>query len=179
MSVAGISSSSLFDFNTQSVQNRKQQFQQEFQQLGQDLQSGSLSAAQTDFATLQQSGPQLSSSSANQNTSPIAQDFKQLSQDIQSGDISAAQQDYAKIQQDFQNQAAGRHGHHHHGGGGGGASAISQLLQELGQDLQTGSLSAAQQAYSTLQQDFQQFAQNSGIFQSSLQTNPNTVSVNA
>lgn len=179
MSVAGISSSNLFDFNTQSVQNRKQQFQQEFQQLGQDLQSGNLSAAQTDFATVQQSGPQVSSSSANQNTSPIAQDFKQLSQDIQSGDTSAAQQDYAKIQQDFQNQAAGKHGHHHHGGGGGGAGAISQLLQELGQDLQTGSLSAAQQAYSTLQQDFQQFAQNNGLFQSSLQSNSNTVSVNA
>ena len=60
-----------------------------------------------------------------------------------------------------------KHAHHHHqGGGGGGASAISQLMQELGQDLQTGSLSAAQQAYSTLQQDFQQFAQSSGLFQS-------------
>jgi outer membrane protein assembly factor BamD (BamD/ComL family) len=180
MSVAGISSSNLFDFNTQSVQNRQQQFQQEFQQLGQDLQSGNLSAAQTDFTTFQQSGPQISSTSSNQNTSPIAQDFKQLSQDIQSGDISAAQQDYAKIQQDFQSQSSGKHGHHHHqGGGGGGASAISQLMQELGQELQTGSLSAAQQAYSTLQQDFQQFAQNTGLFQSSLQSNPNSVSVNA
>lgn len=179
MSVAGISSSNLFDFTTQSVQNRKQQFQQELQQLGQDLQSGNLSAAQTDFTTLQQSGPQISSTSSNQNTSPIAQDFKKLSQDIQSGDISAAQQDYAKIKQDFQSQAA-KHSHHHHqGGGGGGASAISQLMQQLGQDLQTGSLSAAQQAYSTLQQDFQQFAQNTGLFQSSLQSNPNTVSVNA
>ncbi len=180
MSVAGISSSNLFDFNTQSVQNRKQQFQQEFQQLGQDLQSGNLSAAQTDFTTLQQSGPQISSTSSNQNTSPVAQDFKQLSQDIHSGNISAAQQDYAKIQQDFQSQAAGKHAHHHHhGGGGGGGSAVSQLMQELGQDLQTGSLSAAQQAYSTLQQDFQQFAENTGLPQSSLQSNPNGVSVNA
>jgi len=180
MSVAGISSGNLFDFTSQSVQNRKQQFQQELQQLGQDLQSGNLSAAQTDFATIQQSGPQISSTSSNQNTSPIAQDFKQLSQDIQSGDISAAQQDYAKIQQDFQSQSAGKHAHHHHqSGGGGGASAISQLMQELGQDLQTGSLSAAQQAYSTLQQDFQQFAQNTGLFQSLLQSSPNTVSVNA
>ena len=180
MPVAGISSSNLFDFTSQSVQNRKQQFQQELQQLGQDLQSGNLSAAQTDFATIQQSGPQISSTSSNQNTSPIAQDFKQLSQDIPSGDISAAQQDYAKIQQDFQSQSAGKHAHHHHqSGGGGGASAISQLMQELGQDLQTGSLSAAQQAYSTLQQDFQQFAQNTGLFQSLLQSSPNTVSVNA
>jgi len=52
-------------------------------------------------------------------------------------------------------------------------------MQELGQDLQTGSLSAAQQADSTLQQDFQQFAQNTGLFQSLLQSSPNTVSVNA
>jgi hypothetical protein len=180
MSVAGISSSNLFDFNTQSVQNRKQQFQQEFQQLGLDLQSGNLSAAQSDFTTLQQSGPQISSSSTNQNTSPLAQDFKQLSQDIQSGNISAAQQDYAKIQQDFQSQSAGKHAHHHHqGGGSGSGSAISQLLQELGQDLQTGNLTAAQQAYGTLQQDIQQFAQTNGLFDSSAQSSPNGVSVNA
>jgi hypothetical protein len=175
MSVAGISSSNLFDFNSQSVQNRKQQFQQ----LGQDLQSGNLSAAQTDFTTLQPSGPQISSSSTNQNTSPIAQDFKQVSQDIQSGNISAAQQDYAKIQQDFQSQSARKHAHHHHqGGGSGGGSAITQLLQELGQDLQTGNLTAAQQAYGTLQQDFQQ-SQLNGLFASPTQSSSSGVSVNA
>jgi outer membrane protein assembly factor BamD (BamD/ComL family) len=180
MSVAGISSTNLFDFNSQTVQNRKQQFQQEFQQLGQDLQSGNLSAAQTDFTTLQQSGPQITSSSTNQNTSPIAQDFKQLSQDIQSGNVSAAQQDYAKIQQDFQRQSAGKHAHHHHQGGGSGeGSAISQLMQELGQDLQTGNLTSAQQAYGTLQQDFQQFAQTNGVFDSSTPSNSSGVSVNA
>ena len=64
MSVSGISSSSLFDYNTQSVQNKMQQFQQEFQQLGQDLQSGNLSAAQSDFATLQQYAPQTNSTSS-------------------------------------------------------------------------------------------------------------------
>jgi outer membrane protein assembly factor BamD (BamD/ComL family) len=176
MSVAGISSSNLFDFNSQSVQNRKQQFQQ----LGQDLQSGNLSAAQSDFTTLQQSGPQISASSSNQNTSPIAEDFKQLSSDLQSGNISAAQQDYAKIQQDFQSEAAGKHAHHHHqGGGSGGGSAISQLLQELGQDLQSGNLTSAQQAYGTLQQDFQQFAQTNSPFDSSAQPSSNGVSVNA
>jgi outer membrane protein assembly factor BamD (BamD/ComL family) len=160
MSVAGILSSSLFDYNNPSVQNQRQQFQQEFQQLGQDLQSGNLSAAQTDFTTLQQSGPQANSSLSTQNNSPIAEDFKQLGQDLQSGNVSAAQQDYAKIQQDFQNQAAGKHAHHHHrGGGGGGGNEVSQLIEQLGQDLQSGSLTAAQQAYSALQQDFQQFAQ--------------------
>src|SRR6202142_4664031 len=158
MSVAGILSSGLFNYAAQSVNNNVQQFRQEFQQFGQDLQSGNLSAAQTDFATLQQS--QAQSSLSAQSNSPIAQDFKQLSQDLQSGNVSAAQQDYAKIQQDFQTQTAGKHAHHHHrGGGGGGGNAISQLMEQLGQDLQSGSLTAAQQAYNALQQDFQQFGQ--------------------
>jgi hypothetical protein len=177
MSVAGILSSSLFNFNTQSVQTKAQQFKQEFQQLGLDLQSGNLSAAQVDLASLQQSGPQANATSSTQSNSPIALEFKQLSQDLQSGNVSAAQQDYAKIQQDFQNQAAGRHGHpHHQGGGGGEASAISQLLQQLGQDLQSGNVTDAQKAYGTLQQ---QFALSNGLFQPSSNSTSNGVSVNA
>jgi hypothetical protein len=98
MSVSGISSSSLFDFQTQNLQNNKQQFQQAFQQLGQDLQSGNLSAAQADFATLQPSAPQANSTLAN---SPIGQAFAQISRDLQSRNLSAAQQDYATVQKDF------------------------------------------------------------------------------
>jgi len=179
MSVSGISSSSLFDYNTQSVQNRKQQFQQEFQQLGQDLQSGNLSAAQADFATLQQLGPQTNSTSSSQSSNPIAQEFSQLSQDLQSGNVSAAQKDYSTIQQDFQTHAGQAH-HHHHGGGGSGESAMSQLLSQLGQALQSGNLSAAQQAYSTLQQDFQQFTQtNASSSTTASSTVSNGVAVNA
>lgn len=171
MSVSGISSSSLFDYSSQSVQNsfqnKGQQIQQEFQQLGEDLQSGNLSAAQSDFATLQQLAPQPNSSST-QSNNPIAQAFKQLTQDLQSGNLSAAQQDFTTIQQDFQNQSsqnqtgqAGSQGtqppvaHHRHGGGGNAQSQISQVFDELGQSLQSGDLSTAQQLFSTLQQDFQ------------------------
>ena len=160
MSVSGILSSSFLNYNTQNVQSQMQQFRQEFQQLGQDLQSGNLSAAQADFATLQQLAPQSSASATTSSSNPIAQAFNQLSQDLQSGNLTAAQQDYTTIQQDFQSHAA-VHGHHHHGGGGGG-SEISQLLSELGQALQSGNLTNAQQAYSTLMQDFQQFGQSSG-----------------
>jgi len=172
MSVLGIASSSLFSYLAQNTQNKGQQFKQEFQQLGQDLQSGNLSAAQSDFAALQQNGPQGNSSSSSQSSSPISQEFKQLSQDLQSGNLSAAQQDYSTIQQDFQNlsaqgQSAQGHHHHHHGGGGGSSSnssssAISQLFNELGSALQSGNLSSAQQAYSSLQQDLLQFTQSSG-----------------
>lgn len=156
MSVSGISSTSLY--NTQSTQNNFQQFQQLFKQLGQDLQSGNLSAAQSDFATLQQLVPQSSSSS--QSSSPIAKAFSQLEQDLQSGNLSAAQQDYTTIQQDFQSQAtqsqtqATEGQHHHHGGGG--SSEISELLDQLGTALQSGNLSSAQSAFATLQQTLTQ-----------------------
>ena len=104
MSVTGIAASSLFSFLTQTVQSKKQQFQQEFQQLGQDLQSGNMSAAQSDFATLKQDMPQSSSttSSSAQSGSGIATAFSQLAQDLQSGNLTAAQSDYATLQQDFQ-----------------------------------------------------------------------------
>jgi hypothetical protein len=160
MSVAGIFSSAFASSAAQIFHRPSQNFQQEFQQLGQDLQSGNLAAAQTDFATLQQLGPQAASSTATQNTNPIAQAFQQLSQDLQSGNLSAAQQAFAQIQQDFQNDASGTahaHHHHHHSGGEGQTNSITQLFQQLGQDLQSGNLSAAQQAYSTLSQDLPSF----------------------
>jgi hypothetical protein len=139
MSVAGILSSSLFNHSIQSAQSKLQQSRQVFQQLGQDLQSGNLPSAQTDFAALQSPGSSSSVSSLLQSANPIAQDFKQLSQDLQSGSVSSAQQDYAKIQQDFQNQVVAKHGHHHHGGGAGAASGVSQLLlEQLGRELQSG-----------------------------------------
>jgi hypothetical protein len=176
MSIAGISSSKFPDYNTQSIQARMQQFRQEFQQLGQDLQSGNLSAAQTDFAALQQVEPQSISTSSTQSGSPIAQAFNQLSQDLKSGNLSAAQQDYATIQQDFQNHTSRvHHGHHRHGGGHGG-SELTQLLEQLGQDLQSSNLAAAQQAYSTLVQDFPQIGQNNGVASTGQSS---SVSVNA
>ncbi|MGA2200880.1 MAG: hypothetical protein ABSG40_02860 [Terriglobales bacterium] len=173
MSVSGISSTSLY--NTQSVQNSIQQFQQAFQQLGKDLQSGNLSAAQSDFATLQQLQPQNSSTSSSQSNNPIAQAFSQLSQDLQSGNISAAQQDYATIQQAMQSQGA--KGHHHHHSSNSGASEINQLFDQLGTALQSGDLSSAQSAFTTLQQAFQQLNQNNG--QTSSQSSSNSVSVTA
>ncbi len=179
MSVAGISSSNLYD--PQNVQNNFQQIQQTFQQLGQDLQSGNLSAAQSDFASLQKLVPQAGSTSSSQNNSPIAQAFSQLAKDLQSGNLSAAQQDFATIQQDFQNQATqnqvqetGGHHHHHHGGGSSESSDVTQLLDQLGTALQSGNLSSAQSAFTTLQQSL---TQNTG--QVSSQSSSNGVSVTA
>jgi len=145
------------------VHNNNQQFQQEFQQLGQDLQSGNLSAAQQDFGTLEQLGSQGNAASASQSNNPIAQELNQLRQDLQSGNLSAAESDYNQIQQAFQSQTSqGLHHHHHHHGGGSGSNQIAQLLNQLGQDLQSNNISGAQQVYATLQQDFQQLGLNTG-----------------
>ena len=93
MSVSGISSSNLWDYATQSIQSTQsnqsnqsnwQKMQQEFQQLGTDLQSGNLSAAQSDLVTLQKDLPQ-GSSSTTESSDPLQQAFTQLAKDIQSG----------------------------------------------------------------------------------------------
>jgi hypothetical protein len=170
MSLAGILSSKLFQFNSQGVQDRMQQFRQDFQKLGQDLQTGNLTGAQTDFAALQKETPQ--SSSSTQNSNPITQAFQQLSTDLQLGNLTAAQQDYSNLQQNLKNQAAShmqRPHHHHHSGGGGSeaCSQMSQILTQLGQDLQSGDLTTAQQAYTTLQQDLQQYALANGALNGS------------
>lgn len=165
MSVSGVSSSSLFDLlDSVNGQSQKQQLQQEIQQLGKDLSAGNLSAAQADFATLQKDAPEASAAASSSGNNPIAQAFQKLAQDLKSGNLSAAQQDFSTIQQDVQAQA-GRH--HHHGQGqdssGTQQNPIAELFSELGQALRSGNLSAAQQAYSTLQQDFQAAASNVGV----------------
>jgi hypothetical protein len=145
MSVAGIFTTPYFSTpytsngTSQSLQqNNNLQFQQSFEQLGQDLQAGNLSGAEQDLATLQQINPQSASTTSTQSNNPITQTFNQLAIDLQSGNLSGAQQAYSNIQQDSteQNsetqdqtgQTEGHH-HHHHGGGGGGANEINQLLQ--------------------------------------------------
>jgi hypothetical protein len=165
MSISGILSTLTSNFDSQSIQSRTQQFRKDFQQLGQDLQTGNLAGARADFAALQMDGPQRSSS---QSSDPIAQVLHQLSTDLQSGNLTAAQQDYNTLQQDFQSQASQllRPHHRHHHSGGSQGNGISDVLSQLGQDLQTGDLAAAQIAYSTLQQGLQQYAIANGALDS-------------
>ena len=93
--------------------NARVQRQTEFQQLGQDLQSGNIAAAQQDFVNLTKS---FSTSAQTPTTSStptsMAQEFQKLDQDLQSGNLSAAQTDYTQIQRDMQ-QTHAAHGHHH------------------------------------------------------------------
>ncbi|HXZ14216.1 MAG TPA: hypothetical protein VEG64_17650, partial [Candidatus Sulfotelmatobacter sp.] len=82
----------------------------------QDLQNGNLSAAQQDFANLQQAAQQQQQQGGQvhhhhhhhggggggQQNSQIAQAFQSLGQALQSGDLSGAQSAFATIQQDLQ-----------------------------------------------------------------------------
>src|SRR5690348_14876622 len=126
MSIIGILSSNLFAAraahnaqNTQNPQNDQdtlstfQQIKAEFQQLGQDLQSGNLTQAQQDFTTLSQNFPGASQTNSN----PVLQALTQLGKDLQAGNLQAAQQDYSTVQQDAEQIAAqvrGHHSRHHH-----------------------------------------------------------------
>ena len=156
MSVTGVSSS-LFIYDNSPIPQqhptrRMLQFKQEFQQLGEDLKSGDLSAAQSDFAKLQQIGPAALSDPSIQPDNRLAQAFAQLAQDLQSGDLSAAQKDYALVQKVFQHQAERGERHHY------AKAQIKQAFDALGQALQAGDLASAQKAFAVLKHDLQKLA---------------------
>lgn len=162
MFASGISSSSPLSQSVQNWQAQAQKIQNEFQQLGQDLQAGNLTQAQSDFSTLKQniSGPL-------QSNGTLAQAFSALGTALQSGNLAAAQKAYTAVQQDVQ-QTGQTHHHRHHGGGSAQTndsstgSSLLQLFSTLGSTLQSGSLSAAQTAYSSLQEGLTQLGWNSG-----------------
>src|ERR1035438_4742169 len=93
MSISGIQGNTFNPYQFATSNSRQQ-----FQQLGQALQSGNLSAAQSDFASLQQGFSQSAAASNANSTSaanPLSQAFNQLASDLQSGNLSAAQKDYS------------------------------------------------------------------------------------
>jgi len=134
---------------------------QSIAQLGQDLQAGNLSAAQTDYLAIGNSSPD--GSTAN-DTNSFAQQWGALGQALQNGDLSGAQQDFSQLQQTLGANGV-HHGHHHHHGGA-GASASSAVgaaqttqgtdpfeaaFQQIGSSLGTGDITGAQSAFSQLQ----------------------------
>ena len=169
MSIAGIFSS---NSSSNQTQPQYQITSSQFQKLGQDLSSGNLSSAQSDFAALQQifgqaataSSTSTSSTAAASTSNPLGQAFQQLSSDLKSGNLTAAQKDYSTIQQDLQSDFASRlrHGHHHVRTGFDplnsqssqssqntpsdstqSSSAVAQLFASLAQQLQNSALGGA------------------------------------
>jgi hypothetical protein len=191
MSVLAIANSIFSQIDSLAAHSKSRQLKQGFQQLGQDLQSGNLSQSQGDFASLQQflpGGPQsptVTSPTSAQGSNLLAVAVSQLAQDLKSGNLTAAQSDITTVQQDVQQtgqqqQGVGQaHLHHHHAGSAqssGQQDPISTLFGQLGRDLQSGNVSGAQQAYASLQQDFQNFALNNSSTSST--SSPNASSGN-
>ena len=79
-----------------------QQRRQEFQALGQALQSGDLAGAQKAFAAL---NPTASNSTQSAQPAQSNSNISQLAQALQSGDLAGAQKAFAAMQSQ---------GHHHH-----------------------------------------------------------------
>ena len=162
MSISGVSSDVFQASVAQGAQNKFQQIQSQFQKVGQDLQSGNLTQAQADFATLSQELPsaqQAGGSTTTGPTSSLGKALQALGQDLKAGNLAASQADFATIQQDAQQQSSGQaQGHHHHHGGGSSqaSNTLEQAFTSLGTALQSGNLSSAQQAYATFQSDVQQ-----------------------
>jgi hypothetical protein len=112
MSLSGISNNSPYNYAMQSLQNQAnlQQFQQQFQQLGQELQSGNLSSAQQDYSNIEQDfqsqdtqhGRCCRGGSGEEDQNQISQTFQQLGQELQFGDLSGSQQAYGSLQQELQ-----------------------------------------------------------------------------
>jgi hypothetical protein len=178
MSVSGIFSNS---FSNNQISSQHQLTNSEFQQLGQDLATGNLSSAQSDFAILQQAFMQpaatasTSSAPAASTSNPLAQAFQQLSSDLKSGSLAAAQKDYSTIQQDMQSRFSG-HLHHHHIQSGWDPFSMgnSQASQDVFSTLAHSSAATAQQTYPTLAQQLQQYALGdaSGSASATALTNP-------
>ncbi len=182
MSVSGVSNTDPFQTPiAQAVQTKFQQFQTQFQKVGQDLQSGNLTQAQADFVALSQQLPsnRQASGSTTAPASTLAKAFQRLGQDLQAGNLAASQTDFATIQQDAQQLGSSQaHPRHHHPHAGATSQQTSGTLQQdftsLGDALQSGNLASAQQAYTTFQADLQQQLSTSGVASGSSSTPSST-----
>ena len=121
---------------------------QAFKALEQDLQSGNMSSAQTDFATFMkaaQNAPAGSKLQAMINPSTqTGKDLQALQSSLQSGNVTAAQQALTSVKQDFQqamqSQSAGQTGHHHHHHGARPAATTDTTSSATASSGQTGSV---------------------------------------
>lgn len=87
----------------------------------------------------------------------VRQDFQQLGQDLKSGDLSDARHDFTTLRRDLLTQTAqtpdGVHNNHLLRIRDNDQGPLFQDLNQLRQDLTSGNLSAAQQAYTALKTD--------------------------
>jgi hypothetical protein len=141
----------------------------------QDLQSGNLAGAQSDFAAfLHNISAGTQSNCANtvltSGNSTVAQALAALGNDLQSGNLQGAHEDSTNLQQELtqisSRQVRGHHGYHRHQAESSQSSSpsspqtnpIDQAFNTLAQDLQRGILSWAQSTFSALQNDLHEIS---------------------
>lgn len=100
MSTSGVSSSASSILLEELLKYKAQTKQSALDQLGTDLQSGNLSAAQSDFAALTGDASSTTSTATTSND-PVVQDLVTLSKDLKSGDTAAAEKDYTALKSDL------------------------------------------------------------------------------
>ena len=154
MSVSGITS--INSTQLTNVQQNLQKVQNEFKLLGQDLQSGNLTQAQADFVTLSQS-----LASPPNFVGPTA-----VQQAAGTTAGSSANSPNTPGPTAITHSATASHHRVH----------LRQALNQLGQALQAGNLSAAQQAFQTMSQIWQQFTSSTSSSASGTQGKPVNVS---
>ncbi|MGA2679414.1 MAG: hypothetical protein ABSF37_08975 [Sedimentisphaerales bacterium] len=116
----GASDSSLINWQANMTQ-----FQTNFENLGNALQSGDLTAAQQAFSTLLQG-----TSSNNNPQDNIQSDFDALGKALDSGDMAAAKKAFSKLEQDMQALKTSRHHHHHKQAAQSDADSNSQTVSD-------------------------------------------------
>ncbi len=126
--MSGLSINSLNNYYSSLYSQGNSSTSSPFQSLGQALQSGKLTAAQSAFAALQASQNQGNTQSPGANN-PAATDLNSLATALNSGNLSAAQAAYTQLQKAM--QVEGGSGHHHHHGGGGAGDAAQSLIAQL------------------------------------------------
>ena len=176
MSISSVGSSSLLfqlyvSQSTQSNQSQFQQIQTDFNQLGQDLQSGNLTQAQQDFATLQQALPSGQTQQTQQNSaSPVTQAFtallKRCNQEIFrarrtplplcSRTFSSCNNKVRVRARSITTITAAEIIRKVRLANGQQGNTIATDFSALSQALQSGNLAGAQSAFATLQQDLTQ-----------------------
>jgi outer membrane protein assembly factor BamD (BamD/ComL family) len=88
----------------------------------------------------------------------IKTEFQQLGQDLQSGNLTQAQQDFTTLSQNLPGASQGTAASANAVAAGAttGNNSVAQAFTQLGQDLKSGNLQAAQKDFTNLQQDVQQ-----------------------
>ncbi len=151
MSVSGISGSTLFNYQSTSVQNQQQQFQQQLQQLGQEFQAGTLTPQSTTQTTaLTELGAlQAAPAAGTGAASPAGNPTSPILSNVPQGN---------PVHGIYSHRA-----HHLRVDAGDDNESDTPDSNPLGQPPQPGSSSTAQQAYGAWQQDLQQVALNSDL----------------